>query len=276
MKKILIPTDFSLNSYQTIDYITALFSNEYCEFYFLNTYTYNIDGLDALGLLHEDEEWFDMPKDESIQKLGKLVERYTIKANNTKHEFNAISDNMNLADSIKKNAEELKVDLIVLTSKAEKNIGKKTKAILEKTRFCPILIVPPHTSVSNSVRFTIASGFREKINTIEIHNFIKILENTNIKIRILVLEEQNTLTPEATNNLEALLIFLNLVYPKRVDLEYIQPSFRFKDFAASNPEGIICIVDKKPNLFRKMGFTQSDAISKLKKLNTNTVLTVHQ
>ena len=84
MKKILIPTDFSLNSYQTIDSVLKLFKDNVCDFYFLNTYSYNISGLDALGLLHVDEDWFDKPEEESIRKLGKLIERYTFKSKNAK------------------------------------------------------------------------------------------------------------------------------------------------------------------------------------------------
>lgn len=276
MKKILIPSDFSLNSYQTIDYITELFKNEYCEFYLLNSYDFEVSGLNAIEMLQADDDWFDKPKEESIDQLGKLVERYTFKAQNTKHEFHAISDNMKLIDSIKKNASELSVDLIVLTGRADKNIGKKTKAILKKIRFCPILIVPPHTCITKSIHLTIASNFQEKINTLEIHKFIKILENTNIKIRILVLEEENTLTTEATNNLESLLLYLNQIFTKRIGLEYVKPSYRLKDYAAAHLAGIVCVIDKKPDLFRRIGLIKSNIIPTLMKLQSNTVLTVHQ
>lgn len=276
MKKILIPTDFSLNSYQTIDYITELFKNEYCEFYVLNTYNYDLSSINTIEMFQADDEWLDKPKEESMQQLGMLVERYTIKTKNDKHEFNAISDCMNLSDSIKKNVEELSADLIILTGKIDKTIGKRTEAILEKIRSCPILIVPPHASVSRGVHITIASDFKEKINTLEIYKFIKALENTNIEVRILVLEQENTLESEAANNLEALLIYLNEIFHKRIDIEYVRPTFHLKDYAASNRDGIMCVVDKKPDVFRKIGLFKSNIIPTLKQLRNNTVLTIHQ
>ncbi|WP_452223460.1 universal stress protein [Lacinutrix chionoecetis] len=276
MKKILIPTDFSLNCYQTVDYITKLFANEYCEFYFLNTYTYNASGLNAIEMLHADDDWFDKPKRESLQKLGKLVARYTLTPKNDKHEFNAISEYMSLVDGIKKTIEEIDIDLIILTSSVEKTAGKNIESILEKIRSCPILVVPPHASVNNGVYLTIASDFKQKINTIEIGKFVKALENTTINIGILVLEEQNTLTSDAVDNLESLIIFLKLVLGKQIDVEYIQPKFRLKDYATSHLDGIMCIIDKKPDLLRKIGLYKSKVISTLKKLNTSTVLTVHQ
>ena len=87
MKTILIPTDFSATSYQTIDYVIELFENDHCEFYFLNVYTFDVAGLNAIEMLQADDDWFDEPKQESINKLGKLVERHTLKSNNLKHEI---------------------------------------------------------------------------------------------------------------------------------------------------------------------------------------------
>ena len=269
-------SDFSLNSYQTIDYVIRLFINEHCEFYFLNTYTYGVAGLNAIELLQADDEWFDKPKEESLKQLGKLVERYTFNSNNPKHTFNAISECKNLIDGIKENIEKIGIDLVIVTGNAEKTVGKTTKNILEKIRSCPILIVPPHASISKEIYLTIASDFKQKINTLEIDKLIKALENTNIEIGILVLEKQNTLTTEAASNLESLLIYLKQLLNKRIGLEYIRPSYHLKDYAASNLDGIMCIIDKKPDLFRKIGLFRSNIILTLKQLRSNTVLTIHQ
>ncbi|QWX84891.1 hypothetical protein H0I23_04405 [Cellulophaga sp. HaHaR_3_176] len=276
MKKILIPTDLSLNSYQTIDYVTELFANEQCEFYFLNAYNYGLSGLNAIEMLQADEEWFDKPKKESIEQLWKLVERYTLKSKNTKHAFNAISNCMNLTDSIKKNVEELSTDLIILTGRAKENVGNTTESILEKVRNCPILIVPPHASSSDGINLTIASDFKQKININEIDRFCRTLTNTNFRVGVLVLEKQNSLSKEACNNLEGLINYLAKFSIEPIGLEYIKSSYRLKDYAASNIKGILCIIDKKPDLFRKIGLYKSNVISILKKINTNTVLTIHQ
>ncbi|MDG5491191.1 universal stress protein [Psychroserpens sp. SPM9] len=276
MKKILIPTDFSLNSYQTIDYIIQLFANECCEFYFLNSYNYTVSGLNAIEMLHADDDWFDKPKNESIEQLGKLIERYTLKSKNSKHEFNAISEQHNLVDSIKKTIKSIPIDLMVLTGKTEKTVGKHTESILKKIRCCPILIVPPHASASKGIYLTIASDFKRKINTLEIDRFVKVLENTKVDVGILVLEEQNTLADESKNNLEALISALKLTLSQDIDLEYIQPTFRLKDYARSHHDGIMCIIDNKPDWLRQLGLYKSKAISILEKLRTNTVLTVHQ
>ncbi|MEZ4792403.1 MAG: hypothetical protein R2783_02710 [Gelidibacter sp.] len=102
------------------------------------------------------------------------------------------------------------------------------------------------------------------------------MENTDFESRVLVLEEQKTLTTEASNNLESLLVYLKQLSPKQIGVEYIHPSYRLKEYAEAHPDGIICIVDKKPDLLRKIGLYKSNVISTLGKLSANIVLTIHQ
>lgn len=276
MKKILIPTDFSLNSYQTIDYITTLFKNVSCEFYILNTYLYETSGLTAIEMLQADDEWFDKPKDESLNKLGKLVTRYTLKSNNPKHSFHAVSECRSVAEGIKENVDKIGVDVVVLTSKNSDSLGTTTKIILEKIRSCPVLIVPPHAIASNGISFTVASGFQEKINTEEIERFFKALVMNNTQIGILVLKEQNTLTDKEADNLEILLNYLKQLSSNSIGLEFLSPSDKLADYALSHHDEIMCVVDKKPDLFRKIGLVSSKVITILKQLKSNSVLTIHQ
>ena len=276
MKKILIPTDFSINSIHTIDYIIDFFKYEDCQFYFLNNYIYDTSGLNAIELLQADDDWFEKPKNESLLQLGKLVERHTLNSNNSKHEFNAISKCIALVDGIKVSIDEVAIDLVILSGSGEKAISKLNESILEKIRSCPFLIVPPNAAVCNDVYITIASDFKQKVNTIEIDKFCKTLTNTNYKIGILVLEASDTLDIDAANNLEIFTAYLKIYSGKHIDIEYIHSSNELKNYAVSHHDDIICVIDQKPNLFRKIGLYKSKVISKIAQLRHNTVLTIHQ
>ena len=276
MKKILIPTDFTLNSFQTIDYVIKLFKNETCDFYFLNTYSYNVNGLDAIQMLQADDDWFDKPKQNALKQLGKLVERYTLNCPALNHQFFAISDCSDLVLSIQNNIKQLSIDLVILTSKKEQNLGKITQNIVEKIRCCPVLIVPPHASASNKINITIASDFKQQINTRQIDKFLNILENTNLEITVLILAKQNAISDCASNNLETMLGYLKEISGHTATLHYTASSYNLKAYAQSHLDGIMCVIDKKPHLLRKMGVFKSDIFSTLKQLHTNTVLTVHQ
>ncbi|MEM5565030.1 universal stress protein [Psychroserpens sp. AS72] len=276
MKSILIPTDFSATSYQTIDYVIELFKNDRCEFYFLNAYTLDIAGLNAIEMLQADDDWYEEPKQESLNKLGELVERHTLKSNNLKHEFNAVSECVKLVDSIKNNIDKLNIDLVILSSSGEKTMTITNQNILAKIRSCPILIVPPQASVCKGLQLTIASNFKQKINTSDIDRFCELLTNTNFKIEILVLENQNTLSKEVASNLETLIIHLKKYIITPIELQYANSPQELKKYAQSHQETVMCVVDKKPDVFRKIGFLKSKVISTMNQMRTNAVLTIHQ
>ncbi|WP_179345001.1 universal stress protein [Winogradskyella ursingii] len=276
MKKILIPTDFSLNSYRTADYITNLFKNVKCEFYFLNTYRYENSGLNAFEMLQADDEWFERPKKESLKKLGKLITHYTLKSNNDKHSFHAISEHRDIVEGVNDSVNNILIDVLVITGKGTSSLSATTESILEKVRSCPVLIVPPDATACKGLTLTIASDFQQKINTTEIERFIKALENTNTQIGILALKEQNNLSDKAAENLEILLDYLKPLSSKPIDLEFLKPTYRLKDYASNHNNEIMCVVDNKPDLFRKIGILKSNVLSTIAKLNNNTVLTIHQ
>lgn len=150
------------------------------------------------------------------------------------------------------------------------------KIFWKKIRSCPILIVPPNATACSGITLTIASSFQEQINTNELERFIRALENTKTQIGILVLKAQNTLSDKAADHLEQLLEYLKTRSKAPIGLEFLPTTLDLADYAQSHNDEIMCVVDKKPNLFRKIGVVRTKVISKLNKLGTNPVLTVHQ
>lgn len=228
-------------------------------------------------MLHEDEEWFDEPEEESRQKLDVLIKCYTSKSSGrSNHGFHAITECSSLLDAVKKYQKLLDIDLIILSSKADIGSDKENENILEHVRGCPILLMPAHASIDKKVSMTIASDFKQKINTSQIDRFRESLNGKHVEIGILVLDKQNQLPEIVTNNLETFMGYLRQFQNTKINLEYAKTGCQLKVYASSNPSGIMCLVDKKPDLLRKLGLLKSDVISKLKQLNSSTVLTVHQ
>ncbi|PNQ72595.1 hypothetical protein C1T31_10600 [Hanstruepera neustonica] len=276
MKKILIPTNFSRNSTVAINYVTELLKEEYCEFYFLNTYSYDVSGLNAIELLQADDAIFDEPKEESLRQLGALVEHCTLDSDNDKHSFYAISENRELINGIKTNIEKISIDLVIITGSVDTKVSKNTRAIVKKIKSCPILIVPPNASIGQKVSLTIASDFKQSINTSDISKFIKILEKTNFEISIFVLEKKKKVTVNTAKNINSLAVYLEQLLNKQIGIEYIESSYRLEEYAQSHVENIMCILDKKPDVLRKMGLYKTSAIATMGTLRKNTVLAMHQ
>ncbi|MDO6759253.1 hypothetical protein Q4566_03505 [Tamlana sp. 2_MG-2023] len=274
MKNILIPTDFSQDSNRTIDYVTMLFKNESCAFYFLNTYTYDISGLNALDMLQADDEWFDKPKEDSLLQLNDLLISQRIRKNYSNHEYHIISECSSLAKGIEKQLETLDIDLVVL--KGDTKLGRKSKSIIGNIRTCPVLLVPVSSAVDDELCLTITSNFKEKIRMFGVNRFLEALKNTNLKINILVLGEKKLIGVNVKYNIDLLLNHLKEQAVENVKVEYTGNAFDLKAYASTHLNNIMCVMDEKPDFLRRVGLSHSSVIPTLENLHNNTVLTIHQ
>jgi len=274
MKKILIPTDFSEHSYKAIDYITELFKNEVCAFYFLNVYNYGAGGLSAIEMLQADDEWFEKPKEDSLKQLGDLLDEYTRCKTNAKHEYHVISESLSLVKALEKHLEIIKADLLVMRGQAKTN--KNIEAVVGEIRSCPVLIVPRNATFTSQLNLTLASNFNEEVRTLGIDRFLETFKNTNIKVSILVIGNKEALTDDVKRHIACLGSHLERCLEKTVTVEFTEKTSSLKEYAMAHLNNMMCVVDKKPDVLRKFGICKSKVLSTLEKLHNNPVLTIHQ
>lgn len=148
MKKILIPSDFSENSWNAIKYALAFFKDTSCDFYLLHvTLIYNY----ASG---ESPE-MPLPAIEVIDKtilkqaktnLKKLIKKINQLPPNPKHKFHTLNNYDYFIDAVKSHVAEKEIDLIVMGTKGASGlkkviIGSNTGDLITRVK-CPVLIVP--------------------------------------------------------------------------------------------------------------------------------------
>ena len=147
MKKILLPTDFSDNALNAINYALNLYKDENCKFYLLNTYTpiiYNYDyRMSAGGYLGEV---VDIIRENSLEKLNAIEKELKEKFKNPKHQFETISSFSLLTDEINDIVDKHTIDLIIMGTKGatrakEILFGTNTIHVIKKSK-CPVLAVP--------------------------------------------------------------------------------------------------------------------------------------
>ncbi|MEM5565493.1 universal stress protein [Psychroserpens sp. AS72] len=147
MKHILLPTDFSENSWNAISYAIQLYKNEECTFYLLNTYTpvvYNVEyvlGYPAqFGL-------GDVIRTTSQENLKKTLLRITnLFGENPKHKFETAARFDTLISGIKEFIVTHNIDLLVMGTKGatgakEILFGSNTVHVFKEIK-CPILAIP--------------------------------------------------------------------------------------------------------------------------------------
>lgn len=148
MKKILLPTDFSENSYNAIKYAVQLFKNEECTFYLLNTYTPILYDNEYLVYNASQPPLTEIYKNNSQKGLTRVLKKTKKDFPNEKHEFKKISSFNMLSDEIKEQVKEKKIDLVVMgtqgaTGAEEILFGTHTVHTIKKTK-CPLLAIPSH------------------------------------------------------------------------------------------------------------------------------------
>jgi len=146
MKKILLPTDFSDNSWNAIKYALNLFKDEECNFHLLNTYTPLIYNIEYMEVSTAQFGLVDAMKETSKNGLEKLQKRIEEEFRNSKHTFTKISSFNTLTNEIKELHEGHAMDFIVMGTKGatgakEILLGSNTIHVIKNAK-CPVLAIP--------------------------------------------------------------------------------------------------------------------------------------
>ncbi len=266
MKKILIPLDLNQNSCDAIDYAVKFFKHEVCDFYFLNTYSYNSNGLNALSLLQADDDWFERPKKESLMVLGRLIKKYSYKNRNEKHQFNAISECADLIDGIKKTIKELNIDILLFLGKKKNDIkitrySKNTERIIENISECPVMVIPEKSHLQKNHEFVLVSNFETEIPIKELSSWAKLLRLVKGEGKIVVFNKVSDLTSVQKTNLGKTLSSIYNLNGTVLPVQYLGPEKDIKQFAHTHSDCILSIADRKPTIWRKLGFEHSQIVN---------------
>jgi nucleotide-binding universal stress UspA family protein len=146
MKKILLPTDFSDNSWNAIEYALRLFKDDICKFYLLNTYTPIIYQMEYVLINPIEYDLNDVIRDTSLKGLKDIHDKIHKEFNNPNHSFELISKFNSLIPEINEQIDENGIDLIVMGTKGatgatEVLFGTNTVHVLKHAN-CPVLAVP--------------------------------------------------------------------------------------------------------------------------------------
>ncbi len=280
MKKILIPINFKFSSYDAIDYAVQFFKKEKCQFYFLNTYTYDVNGLNGIQLLQADDDFFEKPKHTSEMSLGQAINKYTHNSKNENHRFNAISECSHLIDAIKKTIKEVEIDLVVLPERDNADgcavrYSKNARNIIENIRQCPVLIIPSSAKMCKKPKFVLVSNFDTNLPQTELENWYGLVKIASGSIKIVTLSSKEDLSELQRSNQNKVRFHLEMLSEKPIAVEHVENASALKDFTKNHSDYIICLMDRKPDFWRKLGVTHSK-ITSLGPLPSTPVIALHR
>jgi nucleotide-binding universal stress UspA family protein len=217
MKKILLPTDFSKNSWNSICYALELFKKTECLFYLVHTYTPILYNPELSLTSRQDLELMDITRKNSQNSLKKTKENILEKYPNNKHQFETISSFNTLQSEIEKLRKAHAIDLIVMGTKGASGIkkllfGTNTIHAIDKTK-CPILAIPQKHPFSPIVKILFPTNYEVKFQKETLKELLEIGTNNHSMIHVLnATYGYDSSTQQKENKLQLEKLFHNIAH----------------------------------------------------------------
>lgn len=189
MKNIILPTDFSNNSWNAIFTALKMYHAVPCHFYIINTC--NPIALDMLGEKSQQRLGviYDSLSEYSRLELEKVMAYLEKNHHNPKHHFETLSQSDTLEDAIAQIVSEKNIDLICMGTQGATGVkqvfmGSNTVKVLKKINNCPILVVPEGHDFKSLKSLAFPTDFTKKYkkNQLSILTELASLWKTNIQI----------------------------------------------------------------------------------------------
>jgi len=162
MKRILIPTDFSHNAWNAIEYTLAFFGKKPVHIYLYHiSYSGRVN--DGDDLYTSGVSIIDKAAKTKLKQLSDLRRKIETLYPRTKAVIDVRVVNSLFIEGIKSAVEELNIDLIVMGTKGasglkEVTIGSHTGAVITRVK-CPVLVIPERAIFENPKNIVLPTDF---------------------------------------------------------------------------------------------------------------------
>ncbi len=205
MKTILLPTDFSQNSLNAIDFAIATFTGVPCRFVLLHVHMTASFVSDDLMTMGSSASIYQTLIETSKASMRQLESRLIDKHNNKLHEFMSLVDYDNFVDAVNQACKLHDASLVILGTKGdsglEKSIfGSNTVHLMEKSDY-PVLAVPEKCKPILLNRWAVGLDYEIPLTKEELKPLIDLAAMTNALVDVIcVKQNEDPLTPKQLKN----------------------------------------------------------------------------
>jgi len=260
MKNILLPTDFSENSWNAIKYAIKFFEKETCNFYLLHVNRLsNVIVNDSPYIATQDVlvDVYTKPAKKQLRNILKRIGKSFL--TNKKHRFYTLLDYNFFIESVRKHVEEKKIDCIVMGTKGASGfkeiiVGSNTGDVITKVK-CTTLVVPEDAQLVKLKEIAFPTDFSLSYNIGILDPLSEILEKCKSTLRILHISKKKDNLNVDQNKCKELLEDYFSPFP--YSFHYLTNK-KVEDavqcFIESRNINIICMVAKNLNYFQQLLF----------------------
>lgn len=190
MKNILIPTDFSENAWNAIEYALHLFSKSSCNFYLLHVNTKHALEESGISTIKNQDVRFEkltLPAKKRLQDTIKRIQESFPK--NPHHRFFAVSDSNFMINSIREQVTQKKIHLIVMGTKGTTDlkklpIGSNAGNVITKVK-CATIVIPENAKYKVPKEIAFPTDFSIFYRPEILQPIIDIIETNHASVNVL-------------------------------------------------------------------------------------------
>lgn len=256
--KILLPTDFSKNSMQAINYARQLYKNDYCDFYLLNVFTSSGKILQSLLSMEPGSKIFETAKRNSENGLAKVFDMITMSdKHNPKHSFDVISTFNTIVDGINEVVAQKDIKMVIMGTKGQTNsilaaFGSTAVAVMENVRNCPVMVVPHDAKLALPKEIVFPTSYKTHYKKRELSYLTDIAKNFNADIAVLHISEEDELGKREKENKALLQEILKGTNYKFHYLSHDSVMAGVNIFVKSRNSDMVAFINKKHSFFENL------------------------
>lgn len=271
MKNVLLPTDFSENSWNAIQYAIQFFEHIKCNFYLFHVIRLNSIVANDTPYLLDHKVIDDLYTKPTKQKLISILKRISkLSPNQEHHKFYTLTDYGFFIESIRKTVEEKRIDYIVMGTKGASGLekiilGTNTADVITKVK-CNTLAIPENSNFHIPKEIAFPTDFSLSHDLQVLQPISDIIRRFKSSLRIVHINKNKVeLTKDEEKNKDLLEDFFN---NQQFSFHYLTNN-KVEDavqcFVESRDINMICMVAKNLNYFQQILFH-----SKVEKLSYHT------
>ncbi|NER14853.1 universal stress protein [Leptobacterium flavescens] len=195
MKNVLLPTDFSNNAWNAVEYAVQLLKNENCHFFLLNAYTPAIVHSRFFAANAADLSMADAARNTSEKGLQTIKKKILEQYPNKKHRISTLSSFSMLTDAVKEAVVQEDIEMVVMGTKGASGIkeifmGSNTVNVIKTIKECPVLVIPEHFSYCIPDEIAFATDFTHFYSASELKPLINLVKTFNATLRIVHIQKE--------------------------------------------------------------------------------------
>ena len=259
MISILLPTDFSDNSWNAIKYTLQLYQKEQCTFHLFHAYTPIIYNIEYMLMAPAQFGLEDPTKATCEQHLKKLVQRISDElGDNPNHSFKTTARFDTLVMGVEDVIEESDVDLIAMGTQGATGakgvlFGSNTVQIFKSVK-CPILAIPSEFEYDPLQEILLPTDLEINYDNVNFDMLKTLAISHNARVNVLHISFDTKLSDEKTKNYQQLQSLLE-------DTAHLFFGYSSKDipkgineFQTKHKINLLAMVNNKHSFFENLFF----------------------